>query len=61
MFYEPGKGHGLPHDPIKSIVAPRPIGWIATLDAEGRALRSACRDGTDQPAAHRHGGSSRQR
>lgn len=25
-FYEPGKGHGLPHDPFKAIVAPRPIG-----------------------------------
>lgn len=37
MFYEPRKGHGLPHDPFKAIVAPRPIGWISTLDAEGRA------------------------
>jgi flavin reductase (DIM6/NTAB) family NADH-FMN oxidoreductase RutF len=37
MFYEPGKGHGLPHDPIKAIVAPRPIGWISTLDEQGRA------------------------
>lgn len=36
MFYEPRHGHGLPHDPIKAIVAPRPIGWISTLDAEGR-------------------------
>ncbi len=35
-FYEPAKGHGLPHDPFKAIVAPRPIGWISTLDAEGR-------------------------
>jgi hypothetical protein len=24
-FYEPSKGHGLPHDPFKSIIAPRPI------------------------------------
>ena len=37
MFYEPRNGHGLPHDPIKAIVAPRPIGWISTLDATGRA------------------------
>lgn len=37
MFYEPGRGHGLPHDPMKAIVAPRPIGWISTLDAAGRA------------------------
>jgi flavin reductase (DIM6/NTAB) family NADH-FMN oxidoreductase RutF len=36
MFYEPRHGHGLPHDPIKAIVAPRPIGWISTLDAAGR-------------------------
>jgi flavin reductase (DIM6/NTAB) family NADH-FMN oxidoreductase RutF len=38
MFYEAG-GHraaGLPHDPLKAIVAPRPIGWLSTLDAEGR-------------------------
>jgi flavin reductase (DIM6/NTAB) family NADH-FMN oxidoreductase RutF len=35
-FYEPSKGHGLPHDPFKAIVAPRPIGWISTVDAEGR-------------------------
>lgn len=36
LFYEPGKGHGLPHDPFKAIVAPRPIGWISTVDAQGR-------------------------
>jgi flavin reductase (DIM6/NTAB) family NADH-FMN oxidoreductase RutF len=36
MFYEPAKGHGLPHDPSKAIVAPRPIGWISTIDKEGR-------------------------
>jgi flavin reductase (DIM6/NTAB) family NADH-FMN oxidoreductase RutF len=35
-FYEPSKGHGLPHDPFKAIVAPRPIGWISTVDAHGR-------------------------
>ena len=35
-FYEPRKGHGLPHDPFKAIVAPRPIGWIGTVDAHGR-------------------------
>lgn len=37
MFYEPRNGHGLPHDPSKAIVAPRPIGWISTLDGQGRA------------------------
>ncbi len=36
MFYEPRHGHGLPHDPFKAIVAPRPIGWISTVDAQGR-------------------------
>ncbi|MFD1701949.1 flavin reductase family protein [Methylopila henanensis] len=34
--YEVAKGHRLPHDPFKAIVAPRPIGWISTVDAEGR-------------------------
>ncbi|MEM9736321.1 MAG: flavin reductase family protein, partial [Pseudomonadota bacterium] len=37
MFYRPEDGHGLPHDPFKAIVVPRPVGWISTLDAEGRA------------------------
>lgn len=36
MFYEPRLGHGLPHDPFKAIIAPRPIGWISTLDEAGR-------------------------
>lgn len=35
LFYEPSKGHGLPHDPFKAIVAPRPIGWISTRGADG--------------------------
>src|SRR5690349_15900984 len=35
MFYEPRLGHGLPHDPIKAIVAPRPIGWISTISRSG--------------------------
>jgi flavin reductase (DIM6/NTAB) family NADH-FMN oxidoreductase RutF len=36
MFYEPRKGnHGLPHDPFKAIVAPRPIGWISSMSAKG--------------------------
>jgi len=34
-FYEPGAGHGLPHDPFNAIVAPRPIGWISTRSTEG--------------------------
>lgn len=37
MYYEPGlTPHGLPHDPFKSCVVPRPIGWISTVDALGR-------------------------
>ena len=37
MYYEPGvTPHGLPHDPFKSCVIPRPIGWISTVDAQGR-------------------------
>lgn len=35
-FYEPARGHRLPHDPLNAIVAPRPIGWIGTLSAAGR-------------------------
>lgn len=38
MFYQPGSTpHGLPHDPFKSCVIPRPIGWISTLSASGVA------------------------
>ncbi len=37
MFYEPQKrNHGLPHDPFKALVAPRPIGWISTRANDGR-------------------------
>jgi flavin reductase (DIM6/NTAB) family NADH-FMN oxidoreductase RutF len=35
MFYEVAKGHGLPHDPVKALIAPRPIGWISALSAKG--------------------------
>lgn len=35
-FYEPRLGHGLPHDPFKAIVAPRPVGWITSVDGQGR-------------------------
>ncbi|HHR5848691.1 TPA: flavin reductase family protein [Providencia alcalifaciens] len=34
--YQPQQGHGLPHDPIPSLIAPRPIGWISTCDKQGR-------------------------
>jgi flavin reductase (DIM6/NTAB) family NADH-FMN oxidoreductase RutF len=36
MFYEPSQGHGLPFNPFKAIIAPRPIGWVSTIDAQGR-------------------------
>jgi flavin reductase (DIM6/NTAB) family NADH-FMN oxidoreductase RutF len=36
MFYDAIKNnHGLPHDPFKAIVAPRPIGWITSMSAKG--------------------------
>ena len=36
MFYEPEKdNHGLPYNPYKSIVVPRPIGWISTISRDG--------------------------
>lgn len=34
-YYEPAKGHGLPHDPFNAIVGPRPIGWISSQNAAG--------------------------
>ena len=37
MFYEPDKrNHGLPRDPFKALVVPRPIGWISSIDPQGR-------------------------
>lgn len=36
MFYEPGKkNRELLHDPLKAIIAPRPIGWISSRSAKG--------------------------
>lgn len=35
MFYDPRDGHGLPHNPLKSLIVPRPIGWISTLSPDG--------------------------
>jgi flavin reductase (DIM6/NTAB) family NADH-FMN oxidoreductase RutF len=34
-FYRPAEGHGLRHDPFNALVAPRPIGWISSRDADG--------------------------
>jgi flavin reductase (DIM6/NTAB) family NADH-FMN oxidoreductase RutF len=37
MFYDTvNYAHGLPHDPLKAIIAPRPIGWISALSASGQ-------------------------
>ncbi len=35
MFFAYETGHGLPHDPFKAIVAPRPIGWITSISHKG--------------------------
>ena len=36
MFYEPPKDdHGLPYNPFKALVAPRPIGWVTTMSLKG--------------------------
>jgi flavin reductase (DIM6/NTAB) family NADH-FMN oxidoreductase RutF len=37
IFYEPDSRdrEALPHDPFKSIIAPRPIGWVSTKSADG--------------------------
>lgn len=32
--YRPADGHRLPHDPFNAIIAPRPIGWICSRDAD---------------------------
>jgi flavin reductase (DIM6/NTAB) family NADH-FMN oxidoreductase RutF len=37
MFYETAANrHGLRHDPFKTLVAPRPIGWISSLNRQGQ-------------------------
>lgn len=36
MFYNAVKNdHGLPFDPFKALVAPRPVGWITSISAQG--------------------------
>ncbi|MEA2780621.1 MAG: hypothetical protein QOK29_2165 [Rhodospirillaceae bacterium] len=36
MFFDPDRrDHGLPHNPFKSLIVPRPIGWISTLSRQG--------------------------
>lgn len=37
MFYDPAKNdHGLPYNPYKACVVPRPIGWISTFGVDKR-------------------------
>jgi flavin reductase (DIM6/NTAB) family NADH-FMN oxidoreductase RutF len=36
VFYEPKAGCPLEKNPFKSLVVPRPIGWISSLDRDGR-------------------------
>ncbi|AQZ52773.1 flavin reductase family protein [Martelella mediterranea] len=37
MFYTTDtNAHGMPHDPFKAIVAPRPIGWIGSRGRDGK-------------------------
>ncbi|KAK4057464.1 hypothetical protein OIO90_001533 [Microbotryomycetes sp. JL221] len=41
MFYQPGvTEHGLPYDPFKACVVPRPIGWIGTRNDSSLASNS---------------------
>jgi flavin reductase (DIM6/NTAB) family NADH-FMN oxidoreductase RutF len=35
MFYETKDHHGLRHNPFKSLVVPRPIGWVSSQDGNG--------------------------
>ena len=38
MHYDTAqRDHGLPHDPFKALVVPRPIGWVATVGKDGVA------------------------
>ena len=35
MFWKTDEPHGLPRNPFKSCIIPRPIGWISSLSSEG--------------------------
>jgi len=35
MFYETRDHHGLKHNPFKSLIVPRPIGWVSSQDSAG--------------------------
>ena len=35
MFWKTDQPHGLPRNPFKSCIVPRPIGWISSLSSKG--------------------------
>ena len=35
MFYKTDQHHGLPHDPFKSCIVPRPIAWVSSIHPNG--------------------------
>lgn len=35
MFYKTSEPHGLPHDPFKSCIVPRPIAWVSSIHPNG--------------------------
>ena len=35
MFYDDPRNHGLPYNPFKALVAPRPIAWVSSQDPDG--------------------------
>jgi flavin reductase (DIM6/NTAB) family NADH-FMN oxidoreductase RutF len=35
VFYKTGEHHGLPHDPFKSCIVPRPIAWVSSVHPDG--------------------------
>ena len=35
VFYKTDQHHGLPHDPFKSCIVPRPIAWVSSIHPSG--------------------------
>ena len=35
VFYKTNQHHGLPHDPFKSCIVPRPIAWVSSIHPSG--------------------------
>jgi flavin reductase (DIM6/NTAB) family NADH-FMN oxidoreductase RutF len=35
VFYKTSEPHGLPHDPFKSCIVPRPIAWVTSIHPNG--------------------------